>query len=109
MSDAGLSLLAVHLSDGALATAWWASGFGGLAVLLAVAMWKVREEEVPRIGVLTAAFFVASSIHLPVMVTSVHLILNGLLGVVPAAEDEARRRRAVVAERLLDIDRQTLG
>ena len=80
----GLSLLAVHLSDGALATAWWASGFGGLAVLLAVAMWKVREDEIPRIGVLTAAFFVASSIHLPLVVlpTSVHLILNGLVGVV---------------------------
>ena len=79
-----MSLLAVHLSDGALATAWWASGFGGLAVLLAVAMWKVREDEIPRIGVLTAAFFVASSIHLPLVVlpTSVHLILNGLVGVV---------------------------
>ena len=80
----GLSLLAVHLSDGALATAWWASGFGGLAVLLAVAMWKVREDEIPRIGVLTAAFFVASSVHikLAVLPTSVHLILNGLVGVV---------------------------
>ena len=77
-----LPLLAVHLSDGALTTAWWASGFGGLAVLLAVAMWKVREDEIPRIGVFTAAFFVASSIHLPLMVTSVHLILNGLVGVV---------------------------
>ena len=79
-----MSILAVHLSDGALATAWWASGFGGLAVLLAVAMWKVREDEVPRIGVLTAAFFVASSVHikLAVLPTSVHLILNGLVGVV---------------------------
>ena len=80
----GLSLLAVHLSDGALATAWWASGFGGLAIMLAVAMWKVREDEIPRIGVLTAAFFVASSVHikLAVLPTSVHLILNGLVGVV---------------------------
>jgi cobalt/nickel transport system permease protein len=75
-----LSLLAVHLSDGALATAWWASGFGGLAAMLAIALWKVREEDIPRIGVLTAAFFVASSIHikLAVLPTSVHLILNGL-------------------------------
>ena len=79
-----MTLFAVHLSDGALATAWWASGFAGLAVLLAVAMWKVREEEIPRIGVLTAAFFVASSIHikLAILPTSVHLILNGLVGVV---------------------------
>ena len=79
-----MSLFAVHLSDGALATAWWASGFAGLAVMLAVAMYAVREDEIPRIGVLTAAFFVASSVHLPLVVlpTSVHLILNGLVGVV---------------------------
>jgi cobalt/nickel transport system permease protein len=78
------SLFAMHISDGALATAWWASGFAGLAVLLLVAVWKVREEEIPRIGVLTAAFFVASSVHikLGVLPTSVHLILNGLVGVV---------------------------
>lgn len=84
MSGARLSLFAVHLSDGALATAWWASGFAGMVVLLAFAVWKVREEEIPRIGVLTAAFFVASSVHikLAVLPTSVHLILNGLVGVV---------------------------
>lgn len=78
----GLSLFAVHLSDGALTTPWWASGFAGLTVLLLLALWKIREEEIPRIGVLSAAFFVASSIHIPLTVTSVHLILNGLVGVV---------------------------
>jgi cobalt/nickel transport system permease protein len=84
VSDTGLSLLAVHLSDGALATPWWAGGFAGLAVLLLVAAWRVREEDIPRMGVLTAAFFVGSSIHVPLVVipASVHLILNGLVGVV---------------------------
>jgi cobalt/nickel transport system permease protein len=79
-----LFLLAVHLSDGVLTTAWSVSGYAGAALLLALAMWKVREEEVPRIGVLTAAFFVASSVHikLAVLPTSAHLILNGLVGVV---------------------------
>lgn len=80
----GPSLFAVHLGDGALSTAWIASGFAGMAVLLAVALWRLREEAIPRIGVLTAAFFVASSVHikLAVLPTSVHLILNGLVGVV---------------------------
>lgn len=79
-----LSLFAMHISDGALTTAWWLSGFVGLVVLLALAVWKVREEEIPRIGVLTAAFFVASSIHLPlgILPTTVHLVLSGLVGVV---------------------------
>ena len=75
-------LLAVHISDGFLSWEWLAGGWVGLAVLLFIAMRKVREEEIPRIGVLTAAFFVSSSIHLKVLVTSVHLILNGLVGVV---------------------------
>lgn len=78
-----LSLFAVHLSDGALTTPWWVCGFGVLAILLVLAVWRIREEEIPRIGVLSAAFFVASSIHLPLafLPTSVHLILNGLVGV----------------------------
>jgi cobalt/nickel transport system permease protein len=79
-----LPLFAVHLSDGALSEVWCAAGFAGGAALLLLAVWRLREEEVPRIGVLTAAFFVASSVHirLALLPTSVHLILNGLVGVV---------------------------
>lgn len=78
------SLFAVHLSDGAMSGAWVAAGWAGLAVLLAVALWRLREDEVPRVGVLSAAFFVGSSVHVPLAVvpSSVHLILNGLVGVV---------------------------
>jgi cobalt/nickel transport system permease protein len=77
-------LFAVHLSDGAMSVPWVAAGWVGLALLLAPALWRLREEDVPRIGVLSAAFFVGSSIHVPLAVvpTSVHLILNGLVGVV---------------------------
>ncbi len=78
------SLLAVHLGDGVLSDAWITGGFALAAVMVGMAMWHLREEEIPRIGVLSAAFFVASSIHikLAILPTSVHLILNGLVGVV---------------------------
>jgi cobalt/nickel transport system permease protein len=78
------ALFAVHLSDGAISTAWTAIGFAGAAALLAIALWRIHEDEIPRIGLLTAAFFVGSSLHikLAVLPTSVHLILNGLVGVV---------------------------
>jgi len=77
-------LFAVHLSDGAIAPVWVAAGFIGLAILLLIGIWNIKEEEIPRIGLLSAAFFVGSSIHLPLafLPTSVHLILNGLVGVV---------------------------
>ena len=77
----GVPLLAVHLSAGAVSAPWLVGGFAVAAALLAVAWWRMTEEWVPRIGVLTAAFFVASLIHIKVGFTSVHLILNGLVGV----------------------------
>jgi cobalt/nickel transport system permease protein len=81
------SLFAVHLSDGVLrpdaaGLAWMLGGFAVAAALVAVAGWKVPPDDVPKIGLLSAAFFVASQIHFPVGIGSAHLILNGLLGFV---------------------------
>lgn len=76
------ALLAVHISDGVLADPWLVGGFVGAAVLLAAATWRLDDTWVPRIGVLTAAFFVGSTLHFKVGVTSVHLLLTGLVGIV---------------------------
>ena len=85
----GALLWAVHISDGVLGWPWRAAGFllTGILVLMASLSGgglcsRGREEEVPRIALLTAAFFVASSIHVKVGPTSAHLLLNGLVGVV---------------------------
>lgn len=77
-----MPLFAVHISYGVLSP--WAEllGFAVAAVLLVPAVWRVREEEIPRIALLTAAFFVSSSIHVKFGSTSVHLLLNALVGVV---------------------------
>jgi len=75
-------LVAVHISDGVLDPAWWIGGFAVLALGLALSLWKLDERDIPRLGVLTAAFFVASQIHIPIGVISVHLLLNGLVGVI---------------------------
>jgi cobalt/nickel transport system permease protein len=53
-----------------------------MALFMLVACYRVRDEEIPRIALLTAAFFVASLIHIRVGPTSVHLLLNGLVGVI---------------------------
>jgi cobalt/nickel transport system permease protein len=77
-----LPLFAVHIPDNLLSEWWVAGGFvlaGGLALFGA---WRIRDEEIPQVGVLTATFFVASLIHVPLGVSSVHLLFNGLLGVV---------------------------
>jgi cobalt/nickel transport system permease protein len=72
---------AVHISDGVLTWPWLAGGFVLAAVLLFLGSRRVRDEEVARVALLTAAFFVASLVHITVGPTSVHLLLNGLVGV----------------------------
>jgi len=74
-------LWAVHISDGVLAAPWWLSGYGVAAALIALGVWRIRDDEVPRIALLTAAFFVISLIHVPLGFTSVHLLMNGLVGI----------------------------
>ncbi len=74
--------LAVHIADGMLRTPWLAGGFALAGLLTLLASYKVRDEEIPRIALLGAAFFVATLMHLPLGPTSVHLLLNGLVGVV---------------------------
>src|SRR5947208_188022 len=73
---------AVHISANVLSAPTLVLGFAGMIVLLAVGLFRLREEEIARIGLLTAALFVASSIHVPLGPTSVHLLLNGLAGVI---------------------------
>jgi cobalt/nickel transport system permease protein len=71
----------MHISDGVLPTS---VAVGGFAVSLAVMVWSVRRtnpEDLPKIAVVTSAFFVASLIHVPIGPTSVHLLIPGLVGI----------------------------
>ncbi len=77
----------MHIPDGIVPVAVAA---GGYAVTAGVTWYSLRQidkredprADVPKAALLTAAFFVASWIHIPVPPTSVHLVLNGLLGVI---------------------------
>lgn len=71
----------VHISDGVLPPIMLAAGFLLTAILLFYSLRNVRAEEIPKISIITAALFVASLIHFPIGPTSVHLILNGLAGI----------------------------
>lgn len=83
-------LWAVHIADGILAKPWLAGGFLLAAALVLLGAWRMRDEEIPLVALLTAAFFVGTLIHVSIGPTSVHLLLNGLVGVLLG-------RRAAVA------------
>ncbi|MHC1687202.1 MAG: cobalt transporter CbiM [Methanothrix sp.] len=71
----------VHISDGVLPAWMLAGGFAATAVLLYYSMKKIEAEEIPKISLVTAALFVASLVHFPVGPTSVHLLMDGLAGI----------------------------
>ena len=71
----------MHIAEGVLSPAVLGAG----AVLGAAGVaWGLRRMDAGRImevGILSAAFFVGSLIHVPIGVTSAHLLLTGQLGV----------------------------
>lgn len=72
----------MHISDGVLSTPVWISGYIVSAVIVAATTRKMQPEDIPKTAIMTSVFFVASLIHVPIGPTSVHLILNGLLGMI---------------------------
>ena len=70
-----------HISDGVLPLAMLAAGFLFTLILLVFSMRNIRIEEIPKVSLITAALFVASLVHFPIGPTSVHLIMNGLAGI----------------------------
>lgn len=72
----------MHISEGILSPPILISGAALSAAAVAAGLRKLDDEAIPRAAVLTAAFFVASLIHVPIGISSAHLILNGLLGII---------------------------
>ncbi|MGA2067483.1 MAG: cobalt transporter CbiM [Thermoguttaceae bacterium] len=59
-----------------------AAGWVAAAAGTAVGLYRLDYERIPRTALLSAAFFVASMIQVPVGPSSVHLVLGGLMGLV---------------------------
>ncbi len=75
----------MHISDGVLSALVVAAGWAVTLLIILAVLAKIKEsdivEEIPKISVMTAAFFVASLIHIPIGPTSVHPMLGGLMGI----------------------------
>ncbi len=70
----------MHISEGVLSAPVLITGAALTAAGVAVGLKKMDNEDIPRVAVLTSAFFVASLIRIPLGPSAVHLVLNGLLG-----------------------------
>lgn len=70
----------MHISEGILSAPVLLTGVILTAGGVSLGLKKMDYEKIPEVAVLTSAFFVASLIHVPIGPSSVHLVLNGLLG-----------------------------
>jgi cobalt/nickel transport system permease protein len=70
----------MHISDGVLPISVSVGSYVASAAIAAWSVRRTRSEELPKLAVMTAAFFVASLVHVPLGPTSVHLIIPGLTG-----------------------------
>lgn len=72
----------MHISEGVLSVPILSAGAVLTAAGTCIGLRKMDNNNLVTVAILSAAFFVASLIHVPIGPTSVHLILNGLLGAV---------------------------
>jgi cobalt/nickel transport system permease protein len=70
----------MHISEGVLSAPVLISGAAIAVAGVAVGTKKLDFDRVPLTAVLSASFFVASLVHVPIGPSNVHLILNGLMG-----------------------------
>ncbi|WP_299444586.1 cobalt transporter CbiM [uncultured Rhodospira sp.] len=72
----------VHIVDGALSAPVLIGGGVAAAGGIALGLRSLSLEKIPAAGVLSATFFVAALVHVPIGPSSVHLVMNGLAGLV---------------------------
>lgn len=70
----------MHIADGVLELNVILGSTALAGCGIALGLKQLREDRLPLAALLGAAFFVASTVHVPVGVGSVHLVLNGLAG-----------------------------
>lgn len=70
----------MHISEGVLSAPVLLTGAVLSLIGLTLGLRKIKNEDIPKVAVLSSAFFVASLIHIPIGPTSAHLVLNGLVG-----------------------------
>jgi cobalt/nickel transport system permease protein len=70
----------MHISEGVLSGPVLISGAALAVIGTGIGLKKLDYDQIAKAGMLSAAYFVASLIHVPIGPANAHLILNGLVG-----------------------------
>jgi cobalt/nickel transport system permease protein len=71
----------MHISEGVLSAPVLLGGAALAVVGTAIGLRKTDQDRIMTVAILSAAFFIASLVHVPIGPANAHLVLNGLLGV----------------------------
>lgn len=71
-----------HIPEGILSEPMLIGGAALGIAMLGYSLKRMPAESIPQTALLTAALFVSSLVSIPVGVSSIHLLLNGLMGIV---------------------------
>lgn len=77
----------MHIPDGFIAPSLCVTGYAATSGLAWYCLRQINREKdpqakIPKAALMTAAFFVVNLIHIPIPPSSIHLVLNGLAGVI---------------------------
>ncbi len=72
----------MHIVDGVVSYDVLIAGSMLAAAGIAVGLHRLTVENIPAAGLISAIFFVASLVHVPLGPSSVHLLMNGLAGLI---------------------------
>lgn len=77
----------MHIPDGILPAQVCLGGYAATGLVTWYSLRQIKRrndptEGIPKASLLAAAFFIASSLHIPIPPASVHFVLNGLLGAI---------------------------
>lgn len=70
----------MHISEGVLPLITLAGGYAVSSAGVGMGLIKLTDEHLVRTAMLSSAFFVASFIHIPLGPTNIHLVMNGIVG-----------------------------
>ncbi len=70
----------MHISEGVLPLVTLAGGYAASTGGVAIGLRRIKDDEMVKTAILSCAFFLASFIHIPVGPANIHLVLNGLVG-----------------------------
>ena len=74
----------MHISEGVLRPEIIISTSVAAVCFAGYFLWRLKSDEIVRTAAMSAVFFMGSFIHVPLGITSIHLMLSGLVGVFAA-------------------------